>query len=325
MVVRRLSNSDRTTLPQHPDTMSLTTRIAALQVLLLVPALAGAQALVGRTDSIFTWRGTLAADATLTVRNFNGPIDVRPTSGAAVELRAEKRTERGGGDVRDVAFDVRTSSAGDVTICSTYRDHDPCETERRWSNDDNDGRHNVTVAMTVLVPRGAQLKVVTGNGAVSVERVGGRDVQATTGNGRVRVVETEGPVRVTTGNGDVDVRDAKGAVRVTTGNGRVNVVTAQGPVDARSGNGDIDVRMTALRAGEDMAFHTGSGSVRVTLPASYSGEVDATTGNGELRSDFDLKVIGRMHPRRVHATIGDGGPKLRLATGNGRLELRKAQ
>jgi hypothetical protein len=297
-------------------------RASALLVALVgLPALSGAQTLLGRNDSVFTWRGALPSGALLTVRNHNGPIDVRPASGTQVELRAEKRARYG--NVTDVAFDVSTGTNGDVTICSTFRGNNPCDEDRRWRNDDDDGRRGVTVAMTVLVPRGAQLRVATGNGAVTVERVGG-EVNASTGNGRVSVVSTEGAVKVSTGNGDVDVRDAKGAVRVSTGNGRVAVTTAQGPVEARSGNGDIDVRMTALRASEDMTFSTGSGDVRVTLPTNYNGELDATTGNGSISSDFDLKIEGRMSPRRVRATIGSGGARLRLATGNGGLELRKA-
>jgi hypothetical protein len=295
---------------------------AVLAALVVLPALSGAQTLLGRTDSVFTWRGALPSGALLTVRNHNGPIDVRPASGSQVELRAEKRSRYG--NLTDVAFDIRTEGNGDVTICSTLRGNDPCENDRRSWDDDDDGRRSVSVAMTVLVPRGARVRVGTGNGAVSVERVGG-EVSASTGNGRVNVLNTEGTVRVSTGNGDVQVRDAAGAVRVSTGNGRVSVTTAQGPVEARSGNGDIDVRMTALRAAEDMTFSTGSGDVRVTLPASYNGELDASTGNGTISSDFDLKVEGRMSPRRVRATIGSGGARLRLSSGNGGLELKKAQ
>jgi DUF4097 and DUF4098 domain-containing protein YvlB len=178
--------------------------------------------------------------------------------------------------------------------------------------------------MTVSVPAGVDVRVVTGNGDVSIERVTGA-ARASSGNGRVRVAGTQGNVQVSTGNGDVEVRDAKAPVSVRTGNGRVTVVTTEGPVDARTGNGDIDVEMRAVRANEGMQFHTGSGSVRVTLPASYNGELDATTGNGDVRSDFDLKVEGRMSPRRLRATIGSGGALLRLSTGNGRLEVRKAQ
>jgi hypothetical protein len=284
---------------------------------------ASAQTLVGSADSIYTWRGALPARALLTVKNYNGPIDVRPATGTQVEMRAEKRTSRGGGDLRDVAFEIQNGSNGDVTICSTYRDSNPCDDySRRGGDDDRGWRRSVTVAITVLIPRGAQVKVSTGNGAVSVERVGG-EVQASTGNGRVDVNGTEGGVRVSTGNGDVTVSGAKGAVRVSTGNGRVNVTTAEGPVEARSGNGDIDVSMTQLKAADDMTFSTGSGSVRVTLPSGYNGELEATTGNGELRSDFELKIQGRMDTRHIRATIGDGGPRLRLTTGNGRLELRK--
>jgi hypothetical protein len=293
-----------------------------LLALVAAPALADGQTLLGRSDSVFTWRGPLPAGAQLTVRNHNGPIEVRPASGTQVELRAEKRARSG--NLTDVAFDVSTGSRGDVTICSTFRDNNPCDENRRSWSDDDEGRRNVTVAMTVLVPRGAQVRVATGNGAVSVEQVGG-EVSAATGNGRVNVLNTDGAVRVSTGNGDVVVREAKGAVRVSTGNGRVTVSTAQGPVEARSGNGDIDVRMTAVRPSEDMTFSTGSGDIRVTLPTDYNGELDATTGNGTISSDFDLKLEGRMSPRRVRATIGSGGARLRLATGNGGLELRKAQ
>ena len=301
--------------------MSVLRATALLAACLVLPARSGAQALVGRNDSVFTWHGPLRAGALLTVRNHNGPIEVRPASGGEVELRAEKRARYG--NYSDVAFDVGTASNGDVSICSTFRDNDPCDEDRRRSSSDDDWRRGVTVAMTVLVPRGAQVRVSTGNGAVSVERVGG-EVSASTGNGRVNVLNTDGAVRVATGNGDVVVRDVKGAVRVTTGNGRVTVSTAQGPVEARSGNGDIDVRMSAVRPSEDMTFSTGSGDVRVTLPTDFNGELDATTGNGSISSDFDLKVEGRMSPRRVRATIGSGGARLRLATGNGGLEVRKA-
>jgi hypothetical protein len=298
-------------------------RLAAVACTLAsLSATASAQTLVGSADSIYTWRGPLPARALLTIRNYNGPIDVRPASGTQAEVRAEKRTNRGGGDIRDVAFEIQTGSGGDVTICAVYRDNNPCDDSSHRGDDDRNGRRYVTVAMTVLVPRGAQVKVATGNGAVSVERVGG-DVQASTGNGRVDVSGTDGGVRVSTGNGDVTVTAAKGAVRVSTGNGRVNVTTSEGPVEARTGNGDIDVSMSQLKAADDMTFSTGSGGVRVTLPSGYNGELDATTGNGELRSDFDLKIQGRMNPRHIRATIGDGGPRLRLTTGNGRLEVRK--
>jgi hypothetical protein len=291
----------------------------ACLVLGAVPALASAQAVVGRNDAVYTWRGTIPANGIFSVKNFNGPIDVRAATGNTVEFRAEKVPR--GGDVRDAAFVVSTSRSGDVTICSVRDDDDTCEGNGR-NGDRNWRQSEIRVTMTVLVPRNVKLRVATGNGALSVENAG-NEVEASTGNGRVKVVGTEGRVRVSTGNGGVEVRDAKGQVRVSTGNGDVDVTTSEGPVEVSSGNGDIDVRMSALRARENMEFSTGSGSVRLTLPANFNGELDATTGNGTINSDFDLKVKGTLNPRHIRATIGDGGPMLRMSTGNGRFDIRK--
>ena len=294
---------------------TLPTLLLALTLTGAVSAGADAQ-LVGRNEAVYTWRGTIPSGGQFTVRNFNGPIDVKPATGNAIEFRAEKRLR--GGAVTDVGFEVRTSSNGDVSICATTNT-DSCDGDRRR---DDGWRREASVAMTVLVPRNLRLKVSTGNGALNVDGAGS-EVQASTGNGRVHIGETQGTVNVSTGNGDVEVRNAKARVHVSTGNGDVDVVTVEGPVEVSSGNGDIDVRMSALRAKDDMSFHTGSGDVKLTLPANYNGELDANTGNGTIRSDFDLKVKGQLNPRHIRATIGEGGPMLRLETGNGQFEIRK--
>jgi DUF4097 and DUF4098 domain-containing protein YvlB len=294
---------------------TLPTLLLALSLTGAVSAVADAQ-IVGRNDAVYTWRGTIPAGGQFTVRNFNGPIDVRPATGNTIEFRGEKRLR--GGETTDIGFEVRTSSNGDVSICATTNP-DSCDGDRRR---DDGWRRDGSVAMTVLIPRNLRLKVATGNGALNVDGAGA-EVRASTGNGRVHIGETQGTVHVSTGNGEVEVRNAKGSVNVSTGNGNVDVVTVEGPVEVSSGNGDIDVRMSGLRAKQDMSFTTGSGDVKLTLPANYSGELDAQTGNGTIRSDFDLKVKGQISPRHVRATIGEGGPMLRMNTGNGEFEIRK--
>src|SRR5690349_15214013 len=161
------------------------------------------------------------------------------------------------------------------------------------------------------MPRNARLRATTGNGELSVER-GGSDVELHTGNGGIRIGETEGRVVAATGNGDLEVESARGPVRASTGNGRIFVSTAAGPVSATTGNGDIDVRMQSLSTDADMDFRSGSGAVRVTLPADFNGDVDASTGNGELRTDFAIKLIGRLDPQHMRGTIGNGGRTIRL-------------
>jgi hypothetical protein len=48
-----------------------------------------------------------------------------------------------------------------------------------------------------------------------------------------------------------------------------------------------------------------------------------STTNGRVSSDFPLTVSGRIDPRRLRATVGNGARRLRLHTTNGNVELRR--
>jgi DUF4097 and DUF4098 domain-containing protein YvlB len=141
----------------------------------------------------------------------------------------------------------------------------------------------------------------------------------------VRVEASGDGVTASSGNGDVEVLGAGAPVNAHSGNGRIEVVTTTGPVQATTGNGNIDVEMRSLKTQENMTFRSGNGRISVTLPADYNGELESSTGNGHLISDFALSVEGRLDRQRVRATIGKGGPRLRMSSGNGNIVLRKTR
>ena len=289
---------------------------AAAAGVMLVPALSYAQE---TSDNLFTWSGKLASGATFGIRHFNGPIDVREGTGDRVEFRADRRTRRSG----DLSFEVENQSDG-VMICGVYRGRSACDDgrgrNRGWDWDEGPP----TSRVTVILPKGVRLFANTGNGDVTVTNAS-NDVEVNSGNGDVRIAMTAGQVNVNTGNGELDVEGATGPVRATTGNGRVYVTTSTGPVTVRTGNGEIDVRMRTLTGNSDMTFTTGNGAVMVALPGDFKGEIDASTGHGEFRSDFSIQVLGRLNPRHIRGTIGDGGTRrIRISSGNGRIELRKS-
>jgi len=293
--------------------MSLSRKL--LVVVALVPAIAAAQN--SAADDLFTWSGRIASGGSFSIKHYNGPIDVREGTGDRVEFRAERRSRRSS----EVSFEVENRGDG-VTMCSVWRGRNACDNTSRRGWDWDEGPPSTR--LTVLLPKGVRLYANTGNGDVTVDKAS-NDVDVRTGNGDVRILMTAGRVDVSTGNGELEIDGATGPVNANTGNGRVTVFTSSGPVSARTGNGEIDVRMKTLVGNSDMTFSTGNGAVRVTLPGSFAGEIDASTGHGDFSSDFEIKVLGRLNPRHIRGTIGDNGTRrIRMSTGNGRLELRKA-
>ena len=74
---------------------------------------------------------------------------------------------------------------------------------------------------------------------------------------------------------------------------------------------------------DDMELSSGNGTITVTVPADFAGELDASTGSGKFYSDFPMTLRGRIDPQHVRATIGRGGRRLTMRSGNGDVELRK--
>jgi hypothetical protein len=282
--------------------------------LAIVASAAPAQAQRG-----FDWSGEVAAGATLRVFTTSGTVTVREASGRGVRIHADLENAQEG----EIRF-VSDRSDGGVRVCA-LREGASCGENgvqggnndwRPWRN--RRGRANFTVE----VPRGVVVRVASGNGDVAVTGATA-EVHASSGNGDVRVGSGAGTVGASSGNGSVMVDGARGPVRASSGNGRVSVTTASGPVNASTGNGRVEVAI-ASRASGDMEFSSGNGSITVTLPADFAAQVEASTGNGGFQSDFPLRVQGRMSSHRVSGTIGDGGGRMHLSTGNGSITLRRA-
>jgi hypothetical protein len=292
-----------------------------LSLLALTPSLGPAQ-VVGRSDEVFTRSEDVARGEWFRFFSPTGKITVTEGRGSEVEVRAEKVLRSG--RVDDIGFVVRRSGGG-VTICAVYEDRDQCTNEgvrsdRRW----NDRRNfrPPTLEVFIRVPAGTRLHVVSGNGDVAVSGTQA-ELVARSGNGTVRVNGANGEVDAASGNGAVTVENVRGPVTASSGNGDVRVRAIRGPVSARSGNGDLIISMNEMSRDDNMDFTTGNGRIQITLPRDFSAEIDASTSNGGIRTDFPIQVTGRITRTRVRGTIGRGGPRIRLVSGNGSIELRR--
>ena len=278
-------------------------------LVLLLPVVLPAQ------ESREVFRGEIPAESWLRVRTSLGDIAVREGSGrtAVVNARIDGPGER-------PTFEVKRDGSS-VTICAIYESTTRCDAESydsRWRR----GERHASADLVVELPRGVRLLAATGNGDVET-RGATSQVRASSGNGEVTVDGSGGRVNASSGNGDVEVRDAKGPVHASSGNGDITVNTTAGPVTASSGNGRIRVSMQSLAEEGNMSFSTGNGSIELSLPANLSADVSASVGIRNFESDFPMQLPGRWDSGRIEAKIGNGGRRIRLSTGNGRVILRK--
>jgi hypothetical protein len=189
------------------------------------------------------------------------------------------------GDLAAVQVKVEESAAGAV-ICVVYvKRGGDCDAGSRSKGDWN-GDEDVSVDFTVEVPAGVRFEGSTVNGGIEARGL-------------------RSDAELSTVNGDVELE--------TTGTG-----------SARTVNGGVRLRMGRASWDGTLDASTVNGGVQVTMPTPTNLEVDAATTNGSISSDFPLTLQGKMSSQKLRGTIGKGGPRLKLATVNGDVELRKA-
>jgi hypothetical protein len=237
------------------------------------------------TAAPWTYRAKVAPQQWVWIRNTRGTITVAPATGDSVAVTAVKTYE--GGDTASVRL-VTAPYEGGIAICAVAVGSDqrcgPNETGYELR-----GRHRKSMAVdfTVRLPRRARL------GAATVL-------------------------------GDVRVTGAHAPLVLQTVSGEVDAVTTSGPVSARSVNGGVHVRITAF--GDTGAVSIGSvnGSLTAELPPQLDADVEASTVNGSITTDYALPVSGKFMKHEVRGQVGRGGRAVHITTVNGSITLKKA-
>jgi DUF4097 and DUF4098 domain-containing protein YvlB len=128
-------------------------------------------------------------------------------------------------------------------------------------------------------------------------------------------------VTVTTTNGEIAAAGVAGEFRAETTNGAIKASEIDGAVRMETTNGDVTLEVTKVTdAGVTCA--TTNGSVDLTMPSAARASFDVSTSNGAIDpTGLDLKVSEQSR-RALRATVGGGGPTIKLETTNGGIRVR---
>jgi putative adhesin len=128
-------------------------------------------------------------------------------------------------------------------------------------------------------------------------------------------------VRLGSTNGDIEVSGLQGAFRAGSTNGRIVGSALEGGATVETTNGVVNLDFAKL-TDAGVTCETTNGTISVTVPRDTGARISARVTNGEIStSDLQLAVAEQTR-RRLDASIGGGGPSIKLETTNGSIEIR---
>lgn len=124
-------------------------------------------------------------------------------------------------------------------------------------------------------------------------------------------------------NGDLDVEGVDGEVHVSCVNGRLTSHNLGGRAELSTVNGKLEATVERLRSPLDVS--SVNASVVLTLPSDAQAILEASTVNGGISNDFG--ILAAKHQwvgHELRGELGSGGPRVRVSTVNGQIEIRHA-
>jgi DUF4097 and DUF4098 domain-containing protein YvlB len=121
-------------------------------------------------------------------------------------------------------------------------------------------------------------------------------------NGQIKVISVAGFVKIETTNGDIELTGIEKGADISAINGRVQIELAA--------VGDAGVRCK-----------TTNGQIVVKVPANAKANLSARVSNGVVHTENLNIASNESSFRRLDATLGGGGPEIRLETTNGEVRI----
>jgi DUF4097 and DUF4098 domain-containing protein YvlB len=250
-------------------------------------------------------------------------------AGLAAQSRPLSCDDQWSGRGRRVACDIREETLAGVNTVNVDASPNGGIQVRGWDRRDVQVRYKVTAwADTEAEAKqlASEVRVSTAGGRIEADGPPRDD----DGNWAVSFelqVPQNANVTLGTRNGGITIEDFRGTARFDARNGGITLSNVGGDIRGETVNGGVNVTLDGARwDGAGLDVETRNGGVRMAVPANYSAQLETGTVNGGMRVDFPITVQGRLpagRNRNLSATLGSGGPVIRVMTTNGGVTISR--
>jgi len=139
----------------------------------------------------------------------------------------------------------------------------------------------------------------------------------------------------------ITVEGVSGEIEVESSDGPIVLINVSGPVVADSSDGEIKAVFGKVTPGKPMSFSAMDGDIDITLPADVKASLKMKTDEGQIFTDFDIRLTPSQQKKEEDerkegggyrvafekATLGlinGGGVEIQLTTSEGNIYVRKA-
>ena len=307
-----------------------------------------------RYEEKFQQTVSLARDGKVILRNIAGDIEVKVWDKAEVQIQALKVSRTDSEEQAKKNFEkvtIEVSKDGSSLRIETKRDK---EYFKRSSN-----KKNVSVDFWLTIPSRAAADMKSVSGDIVMEDIGNDakayavsgDIDMTGIAGSLKAYAVSGDLTIMgaqdgvdceTVSGELKVRRVKGGADLKTVSGGILLENSQGDVEAEVVSGDIE--LIDISGAEEVSAKSVSGSVEyvgslsrdgsyhfnvlngdltLLLPSNSAFELYAKTFSGDIHTDFEITLTGKLSKKELHGTVNGGGAELTLKTFSGDVYLKK--
>lgn len=125
-------------------------------------------------------------------------------------------------------------------------------------------------------------------------------------------------------NGSLVISNVAGELNADVVNGSIEAIGLASNVEIDAVNGGVELTFADNAKNIEIEVETVNGGIRLYVPENFGANVEASTGNGAIKTDFGLAgTKGKYYGNDLEGSFGDASSDIEVESVNGSIRILK--